>query len=280
MRSELLPIRVRQFPTFLREAFVKRALIRKDVPRRSFQLCYFTCHSYYKYLYCSLHSLKTLGPDLRIRVLIFCDAKEMLSAAQCAAIEALHPGAKVIPWGKSQGWGAEQIASIWKAYELAAQECGDDDYVARVDSDVFLFSDWIFRAVEASRKDLVGDGHYVGFRYSQGGFYFLRGGAVRAVCRFLAANPLEAVLKKADINVEDIAAYHLIAETGQSSWLTFFMMFPDEYRRIAGFSAYQRWKFCCAHFVMKNKNLMLEAYDRDMLQPRDRAAYLEALQIP
>ena len=124
MRSErgpgaLIPIRVRQFPKFLREIFVKRALIRRDVPRRSFRLCYFTCRSYYKYLYCSLHSLKVIGADIAVRVLIFCDANEMLSPAQVAAIEALHPGARVIPWGKSQGWGTEQIASIWKAYELS-----------------------------------------------------------------------------------------------------------------------------------------------------------------
>lgn len=277
--NNIIPIRVKHLPRYLWEIAIRFITLKKNSNPVSFTLCHFTCHSYYKYLYCSLHSLQKVRNGIPIRVLIFCDANEMFSQEQCEAIRTVFPDSKIIPWTKSQGWGSEQIASIWKAYSLAASESGESDYVVRVDSDVFFFSNWIFQLVARSGKDLVGDGHYVDFKYCQGGLYFLRAGAINTIKRYFEENSMDEFLKKTKINVEDIAAYQFIKHTKQKSWLTFFMMFPDEYRIAGNLSTYQRFKFCCLHFVMKNKNKMLEVYLQKIINHDERDIFLNALEI-
>ena len=90
---------------------------------------------------------------------------------------------------------------------------------------------------------------------------------------------MDEFLKKTKINVEDIASYQFIKHTKQKSWLTFFMMFPDEYRIAGNLSTYQRFKFCCLHFVMKNKNKMLEVYLQEVINHDERDIFLKALEI-
>lgn len=201
-----------------------------------------------------------------------------MSAAQIEAIQTLIPGAQVIPWPKSMGWGATQIGSIWRAYNLAASAASDNDVVARVDSDVFFFNDRIFRAVERSDADLIGDGHYVNFEYTQGGCYFYRASAVRNISAMLDATPIDEVLKEIDIVVEDIAAHHFAKRLGLKVWLTWFMMFPDELRNAGGLTRWQRLKFSCVHFVMKNKAEMLVAYEREVLRGHNSGNYLKAIE--
>ena len=70
----------------------------------------------------------------------------------------------------------------------------------------------------------------------------------------LQAETMEQVLPEDGIGVEDIAAYHFARRLGLRTWLTWFMMFPDELRNAGGLTRWQRWKFSCVHFVMKNKN--------------------------
>jgi hypothetical protein len=55
-------------------------------------------------------------------------------------------------------------------------------------------------------------------------------------------------------------------------------MFPDELRNAGGLTRWQRWKFSCAHFVMKNKHAMLVAYEKEVLGGRPSAAYQSALE--
>ena len=276
----MLPIRIRHFPQFVRQTLQRsRVLSRPDPGTRTFYLCFFSCQSYFSYLYCSLHSLVENAPDIRFKVLIFSDEEMPLSAAQIEAVLELIPDARVIPWPKSMGWGATQIGWIWRAYDLAAKDAGDNDIVARVDSDVFFFNDRIFRAVARSDADFVGDGHFVNFEYGQGGCYFFRASAVRKITAMLDAEPIDEILSEIDIVVEDIAAYHFAKRLGLKIWLTWFMMFPDELRNAGGLTAWQRWKFSCLHFVMKNKAAMLEAYEIEELKPEHKAAFNKATLI-
>jgi len=277
----MLPIRIRHFPQFVRQT-VERSLVlsRPDPGARTFHLCFFSCQSYFRYLYCSLHSIVEHAHGIRFKVLVFSDEEMPLSAAQIDAIQALVPGARVIPWPKSMGWGATQIGWIWRAYGLAAEDAGDNDIIARVDSDVFFFNDRIFRAVERSDADLVGDGHYVNFEYCQGGCYFFRASAVRRINAMFEEVPIEKILTEIGIVVEDIAAYHFARRLGLETWLTWFMMFPDELRNAGGLTSWQRWKFSCLHFVMKNKSAMLEAYKKELLKPENRAEFMKITNIP
>lgn len=277
--KNIIPIRIRQFPRYLFEIVLRFIISKRKNDEVTFTLCYFTCYSYYKYLYCSLHSLQKLKVGFKIRVMIFCDINEMLSVEQIRSVESLFPNSKIIPWPKSQGWGDKQITSIWKAYSLAAQKSNLNDYVVRVDSDVFFFNDWIFQMVAASKRDLVGDGHYVNFQYCQGGIYFLRAGAVNDIVKYFEHNSMGEFLKCRSINVEDVAAFEFVKNTKHSTWLTFFMMFPDEYRIADQLTAYQKFKFCCLHFVMKNKNLMLDTYLKEIITDNEKDCFLNALRI-
>lgn len=273
-----LPIRIRQFPQFVRQLYERGQVLRRPDPGpRTFHLCFFSCQSYFRYLYCSLHSLVEHAKGVPFRVFIFSDNEQPLSDAQTAAIESLIPGARVLPWPKSMGWGATQIASIWRAYALVAGDAAADDIIARIDSDVFFFNDTIFRVIARSDADLVGDGHYVNFRFCQGGCYFFRASAVRRVNAMLQAEPLEKVLAERGVNVEDWAAYYFAERLGLKIWMTWFMMFPDELRNAGGLTRWHRWKFSCVHFVMKNKPAMLETYERDILGGHGTESYQAAL---
>jgi len=173
------------------------------------------------------------------------------------------------------GWGAEQISNIWRAYAIAANEANDSDIIARIDSDVFFFNDMIFRAVERSDADLIGDGHFVNFEYTQGGCYFFKASAVRRINAMIESESMEKLISGIDIIVEDIAAHYFAQKLGLKIWLTWFMMFPQELINAGGLTPWQRWKFSCLHFVMKNKSAMLMAYKNEITDP---AALLEFTQ--
>ena len=107
----------------------------------------------------------------------------------------------------------------------------------------------------------------------------LLGKAIRQIGAFLAQRSLSDELDAAGINVEDIAADHFAKSLGQRIWMTWFMMFPDELRNAGGLNRWQRWKFSCLHFVMKNKAAMIESYVEEMLSGTDRHRFLRALEI-
>lgn len=276
-----IPIRVKQFPAFAQQVTQRsRVLAQPLAVQPTFHLCYFSCQSYFKYLYCALHSLKAIGSGFRYRVIVFSDTDMPLSEAQIQALQELMPDClTVLPWPKSMGWGATQIGWIWRAYAFALEGAQDGDIIARVDSDVFFFNDRIFRAVARSDADMVGDGHYVRLEFCQGGCYFFKVSAVRKILQMLEREPLEQVVKEIDPVVEDVAATHFARRLGLKVWLTWFMMFPDELRNAGGLTRWQRWKFSCAHFVMKNKAAMLEAYSREVLKSAGSPTYVNALEI-
>jgi hypothetical protein len=118
----------------------------------------------------------------------------------------------------------------------------------------------------------------VNFEFCQGGCYFFRASAVRRINAMLEAESLERVLADGHVGVEDMAAYYFARRLGLKIWMTWFMMFPDELRNAGKLTRWQRWKFSCVHFVMKNKEMMLEAYEREMLGGRGPEGYQQALQ--
>ena len=274
----MIPIRIRQFPSFLKSTIKReKVLLKPAVVSKTFILCFFSCHSYFRYLYCSLHSLTRHIKSVQYKVFIFNDEDQPISVAQISVIQKLLPEVRVITWPKSMGWGSKQIGSIWDAYGLASHEAKDDDVIARVDSDVFFFNDTIFKAVSQSDADLVGDGHFVDFKYCQGGCYFFKVEAVRKINKMISSDGINTLLKGIDVVVEDVAAYNFAKKLGLKIWLTWFMMFPDELKNAGSLTPWYRWKFSCLHFIMKNKIAMLDAYEREILKGNSSTPYRQAL---
>lgn len=220
-----------------------------------------------------------MGSTHNIVIKIFCDRSDMLSSAQEKAISDRFPEVEFIPWEKAQGWGEEQIREIWKAYGSVAERCGPDDYIARVDSDVFFFSDWIFDFARKRQYDLIGDGHYVGFKYCQGGFYLWKASAIIDAVNFIERTDFSKVLEQYQVRVEDRAAYLLAKLTGKTWIFLFYMMFPDEYKLSSGLGGYQRWKFCCLHYAVRDKAGMLDIYENEMLDEASIREYRAAIGI-
>jgi len=266
----LIPIRIRQFPVFAREYFRKKKYLKQATQAdQVLKLCYFSCYSYFQYLFCSVHSLKRIQNGYQLKIVVFCDRLEMFSESQQAALRSLFPDIEIVPWGKSQGWGIEQIESIWAAYDYAQKGLKEGDYVARIDSDVFFFSDWLFSALARVQFDLVGDGHFIDFKYVQGGVYFVRVAMLRKIIKDFASLSLRLFLEKNNIGVEDQAVSRLVEANKGSVWLTYFMMFPDEYRIAGKLSPYQKEKFCCYHQATKSKAPMLPLYRKELLLAHD-----------
>ena len=155
-RVAVIPIRIRQFPAFVWQTLERsRVLGRPDRGSPTFHLCFFSCQSYFRYLYCSLHSLVEQARNIPFKVLVFSDDEQPLSAAQVDAIRTLIPAARVIPWPKSMGWGVGQIGWVWRAYRLAAEEAADDEDAAElIDGDA---KDAVAWSVLGSAN--AGDGH-------------------------------------------------------------------------------------------------------------------------
>lgn len=274
----MLPIRVKQFPNFLKELYKRnKVLAAAPAEKRVFHLCYFSCHSYFPYLYCALHSMKKHLTNVELKIYIFNDAEMPISDAQFAKIQALLPDSEMILWPKSMGWGAEQIGNIWNAYAHAAKNANDNDIIARIDSDVFFFNDRIFQMIMRSDADLIGDGHFVDFKYTQGGCYFFKTSAINQINAMIAEQSMDKLTQEIDIVVEDIAAHHFAKKLNLKVWLTWFMVFPQEIINSGGLSSWLKWKFSCAHFVMKNKDKMLEAYTKHILSEEENKAFLEIL---
>ncbi|HYF07495.1 MAG TPA: hypothetical protein VD970_07730 [Acetobacteraceae bacterium] len=272
----MVPVRIRQLPRFLSQTAARLAIGRRTLPdSATIHLCYFTCKSYYPYHLCSLDSLRRLGYDSAIKVHVFCDEQEMFSPAQIECMKEILPNLDIISWPKSQGWGSNEIRNIWLAYEHVCRSAGERDYVARVDSDVFFLADWLFRLVLKSGADLFGDGHYVNFSYIQGGCYFLSVPAIRTLCAEFHSGEALRRLSPTDVLVEDVALFRAAEAQRLEIRMMWFMMFPDEYRNAGSIGPYERWKFACLHYAIRDKRGMLAAYEsllsvEERLQLRQR----------
>ncbi len=275
----MIPIRVKQFPNFFLDVVNRNKILKKPLQsQRKFYLCYFCCASYFKYIYCSLHSLANHITDTPFSVLIFNDDEQPLSDRQIDVLQELIPGTEVISWPKSMGWGSSQISNIWRAYGKASEYANDEDIIARVDADVFFFNDRIFQLVKRSNADLIGDGHYVGFKYTQGGCYFFKASAINKINKMLSKESIDQVLSEIDITVEDIAAFHFAKRLKLKICMTWFMMFPDEIRNAGKLTLWLKWKFSCAHFVMKNKTIMLDFYMSECLRGKALTDFLRTIE--
>lgn len=262
----LLPTRLRQFPTFVRQVWERERILRRPVTKTThFHLCYFSCAAHFRFLYCSLHSVKSALGTISHDVRVFADQDDPFDDAQVACLRSLMPNVRIVSWPYGRQRGTEYITSIWNAYGSIATESIDDDFIVCVDSDVFFINDRIFRAASRTDADLIGDGHYVDFRYVQGGCYFLKVRAVRQIMELLARKSVSEFASEGIRMHEDLMASHFVRSAGLRSWLTWYMMFPDELRFAKRMDSWQRWKFSCLHFVGKDKASMLQAYEKHVL---------------
>ncbi|WP_412971994.1 hypothetical protein [Glaciecola sp. MF2-115] len=256
-----MPIRIKHLPNFIADKISQKKLLAKSTDSDiTFNLCFFSCESYFDYLHCSIHSVVNQLSSFKYKIFVFNDSDQPITNEQSEILRNLSPQVEIILWPKSMGWGAEQISNIWRAYEYAAEQAKPNDIIARVDSDVFFVNERIFKQVAAQGADLMGDGHFVDFKYCQGGCYFFKASAVRKIVNLIATESMEKLVKEIDVEVEDVAATAFAKKLNLNVVQTWFMGFPNELEHNKYFIWWFKSKFSCVHFVMKNKDKMLTAY--------------------
>jgi hypothetical protein len=142
----------------------------------------------------------------------------------------------------------------------------DNDYLAQIDSDVLLFSDYIFREVINSQQLLIGSGDGITrFGIQDGGLFFLK----KSLIQELAAKDIESIRNLlfgtgARKRGDDEAIFILTKEITNKIWLTSYLTYPFRLslEKIKGMSIRKKKsllrKIIGMHFISEYKDPMLE----------------------
>ena len=277
MRARV-PKRIRQIPTFIRNAMWRNVTMRRPKQNRKFHVVYFTCRPDAGLLFMSLHSLKNIARDHSLTVNIFMDESNPLTTAQVGIIEELWPSVNFTVWGKGRGWGHVEIGNIWRAYEHVASFADSDDFITKIDSDVFFIDDRIFELTSRLTSDLIGDAHYDDGWHAQGGCYFLKVSAVQKILEELVFDRLNERVSAWPRTSEDFAATTFVRDRGLSFRDTFFMGSAPELKSYNLPYWWFRKKFSCAHFIRDHKHQMRHEYVNHFCDEASRREVQDYLQ--
>lgn len=250
-----LPTRYRQLPNKVYDAFF-RIILRARKSKGKIYPVYFSCGNHFKYLFISLKSLEEIGSKCIGNVYLYIDKDDFISGKQKVKLKKLSLDVVIRKTKYKMSWGGlKLIKNELEAFEEVHSEIRSEDYIAKVDSDIVFISDFIFKYVLASGKDLVGEGAFTNYKYSQGGLYFLKSRFVPNITKYTDKN-----FKVEDPKVgEDKFIFNLVQRNTDSIWLTKFMMFREEFDKIKEITGEWKKKFSVIHFA-DCKNKMLENY--------------------
>ena len=244
---QLMPIMKDQI-RHVRHRFDRRSRARVHV-------VYFSCARDTQLLLLSLQSLRRMPEFCRASVNIVVDEKGPFDAGQEASICSLFPAVRFLHLGKIDWASLDTLKTELKAFSIVAEQADPEDLIAKVDSDILFFSATKLDEVCASREDFIGDGHYSGYGYAQGGLYFMRATVAQALRKYASLERIEQAIDRCGIPAEDQVVSALLKEMRVSRWLTRLMLFPGEYERARINSAWVRAEFATIHFVHRKKDM-------------------------
>jgi hypothetical protein len=160
--------------------FKIRLLFDREAPGREvsqepkISCLYFSCGKDFEYLLLSLRSLERLKLNYIKNVYLYIDTKDPLSLKQIDKLTREFPWDIFIRTTKyklSLG-GVGLIVSELLAFKEIITEINQNDYVAKLDSDVLFISDEIFKEVIKGENEAVGQ--WTGAGFMEGGSCFLK----------------------------------------------------------------------------------------------------------
>lgn len=269
-RRRLLPVRVRHWPYNFLDGFRQRTLAGSRPPARvGLHFVGFTCKQHFPLLECALESLTLLGCPFVKSISIFADRDDFPDSAQVGNLLALSPLIRLEQSPRFTGWGAGSVRLQFQTFSRIAAMMDEGDYLVKIDSDLLFISDWILHAALNSRADLIGDGRYVDFGFAQGGCFFLSRPMASCLGPYSEQGAIEAIFPEPSYPAEEQVLREVLRREGGRTWLTRFMMFPDEIRRsikrAGGLVDREKVRYCVLHFV-KGKETMPQVY-RDLVLP-------------
>lgn len=138
---------------------------------------YFSGDLHFEHLWISLKSLQNLNLACLGNVYLYIYEKEFFSHSQLKRLSKLKLRLIIRKCGKVFTGGEEMITTEVNAFLQIGSEIDPKDYLAKVDSDVFFVSDYVFWQVLASGKIAFGqiEDYWYPFVFFQGGCYFIKG---------------------------------------------------------------------------------------------------------
>lgn len=260
-----IPIALRELHHVVR-GWLSLALLPRNPAAAAARLnfLYFSYQPDFPYLLLSLQTLRgTVPAHLVGHIFLAEDQKAPFDADQIARLREAHPGLHVLPirdfeWGSPKSTHAEL-----QLFKQICEELPDPlDLLVKVDSDVlFLPNADKWERLLYSKAPAIGDGHYLGFRYAQGGLYMIRRQVIQAVFDQTSVADVEVVARHIDSVGEDMAISHMLAKAGQPFFFTRMMLFPEEYRNLRNLNHLAKSEFLALH-CHKDKHSMHHLIER------------------
>lgn len=224
---------------------------------------YFSYQPDFDILRLSLQTLLKVSAGKRLgKVFVVVDQKAPFSAAEEAALLSIYPKIAFMPvhnfsWGSAESTYAE-LRIFTQACKLLPNK---QDMLIKVDSDI-LMSGWSkLVAILDSTLQAVGDGHFLQYRYAQGGFYMMRRRLIEDVLASKSQDDVEQVVKATGSVGEDVAISWLLKDAGEPFFFTRLMLFPDEYNRLERLNVWVSNEFIALH-CHKDKHNMPALIDK------------------
>jgi len=224
-------------------------------PKAQIHLVYFSCARDMPLISISLKSLARLDQAILGNIYIVVDSKGPFSAEEKLALSEICPKVRFLDLGRIDWASLDTLITELKAFGIAAEAAGKNDFVAKIDSDVFFLSDEKLREISVCASDFVGDGHYSSYSYAQGGLYFLRKDLALQLAQSVNLSELASAIEACGTQAEDQVISLLARQRTNNIWLTRIMLFPDEFS-IADLSAgWVRQEFSALHFVRQKAEM-------------------------
>jgi hypothetical protein len=140
---------------------------------------YFTCGSHFRHLFASLRSVTNVDFKHIGKIFVYADRNDPISPKQIEQLENSDLENVIIKKTKYEmAWGGVNvIINELTAFQELTSEINENDYLAKVDSDVLFTSTLSLQKIIDSGKALVGQKCRIpkrNYMFSQGNCYFLK----------------------------------------------------------------------------------------------------------
>lgn len=203
----------------------------------------------------SLKSLAGLVGNQARYVAVVEDAKGLFKDEQRLALSKIVPELQFLQLGPIDWASIRTLKTELEAFSIVAAAAKPIDFIAKVDSDILFFSNKKLDEIKVCSADFVGDGHYSGYRYAQGGLYFMRAPLASSFFNSVTEEELQITITEVGTNAEDQVVSALVRRRNIKIWLTRLMLFPNEFERTNLGNAWVKSEFSAIHFVHKKVDM-------------------------
>jgi len=169
--------------------------------KKRIHIVYFACKKHFKYLIISLKSLEKLHPMQLGNIYIFVDKKDFLTKDQIILLKKLKLNVVIKKSPIIAHDGVKLIITELTAFKEVINHINENDYIAKIDSDILFISDEIFKNVVNSSAVVIGQksggNPATAFPQPQGGCYFIRAPLINKMTN----HPLRKFIKEASNNI-------------------------------------------------------------------------------